>query len=77
MRSTWLCSRNDLIANVGVLFAAGKTYLLASRWPDIIVGTTTAGLYLYLAARVLSQSIRASRVPLTPAAMMRVPCKEP
>jgi Co/Zn/Cd efflux system component len=38
MSSTWLCSRNDLIANAGVLVAAGTAYLLASRWPDIIVG---------------------------------------
>ena len=36
MSSTWLCSRNDLIANVGVLGAAGAAFLLASRWPDII-----------------------------------------
>ena len=35
MRSTWLCSRNDLIANVGVLVAAAGSYLLTSRWPDI------------------------------------------
>ena len=28
MRSTWLCSRNDLIANVGVLLAAASSYFL-------------------------------------------------
>jgi Co/Zn/Cd efflux system component len=37
MSSTWLCSRNDLIANVGVLVAASSSYLLVSRWPDIII----------------------------------------
>lgn len=77
MSSTWLCSRNDLIANVGVLFAAGTSYLFASRWPDIVVGATIAGLFLHSAFRVLRQSVRALRVPPMPAATMRVSCNEP
>jgi Co/Zn/Cd efflux system component len=56
MRSTWLCSRNDLVANVGVLIAAGASALLASRWPDIVVGTIIAGLFLRSATGVLRQS---------------------
>lgn len=56
MSSTWLCSRNDLIANVGVLFAGYLTYTLASRWPDIIVGVLIAGLFLKSAIYVISQA---------------------
>ena len=63
MSSTWLCSRNDLIANVGVLLAAGGSYLLASRWPDILVGSIIAGLFLASALKVLRQSIEALRTP--------------
>lgn len=59
MSSTWLCSRNDLIANVGVLVAAGTAYLLASRWPDIIVGGIIAALFLRSAFSVLRDSARA------------------
>jgi cation diffusion facilitator family transporter len=66
MRSTWLCSRNDLIANVSVLLAAASSYLLASRWPDIVVGSLIASLFLGSAFSVLRQSIRALRVPSTP-----------
>jgi cation diffusion facilitator family transporter len=65
MRSTWLCSRNDLIANVGVLLAAGAAYVLASRWPDIIVGCIIAGLFLRSAFDVLRDSVRALRVAPT------------
>ncbi len=68
MSSTWLCSRNDLIANVGVLLAAGGGYLLVSRWPDIIVGGIIAGLFLTSALHVLSQAIRALRASPVPAA---------
>jgi len=63
MSSTWLCSRNDLIANVGVLLAAGATYLLASRWPDIMIGCVIAGLFLRSAISVLRQAVRALRQP--------------
>ena len=63
MSSTWLCSRNDLVANVGVLLAAAGSYLLTSRWPDIIVGTIIAGLFLSSALDVLTTSIQALRPP--------------
>ena len=56
MSSTWLCSRNDLIANVGVLFAGLLTYILATRWPDIIVGVLIAGLFLKSAVHVIGQA---------------------
>jgi Co/Zn/Cd efflux system component len=62
MSSTWLCSRNDLIANVGVLLAVGGSYLLESRWPDIVAGLIIAGLFLVSAIDVLKQSITALRV---------------
>jgi Co/Zn/Cd efflux system component len=55
MSSTWLCSRNDLIANVGVLFAGYLTYILASRWPDIIIGVLIAGLFLKSAIHIIGQ----------------------
>lgn len=61
MSSTWLCSRNDLIANAGVLAAAAATYLMASRWPDIVVGAAIAALFLKSAASVLQASLEALR----------------
>ena len=65
MSSTWLCSRNDLIANVGVLLAAGASYMLVSRWPDIIVGSIIASLFLGSALSVLRRAIQALRMPPT------------
>lgn len=57
MSSTWLCSRNDLIANVGVLIAALLSYLLISRWPDILVGIFIAIIFLRSAISVIQQSM--------------------
>ncbi|MCR1341957.1 cation diffusion facilitator family transporter [Acidithiobacillus ferrooxidans] len=65
MSSSWLCSRNDLIANIGVLLAASSIYLLASRWPDIIVGALISGVFLSSALNVLRQSLKALRAPVS------------
>ncbi len=46
MSSVWLCSRNDIIANVSVMVAAGGVWLTGSGWPDILVGAALAALFL-------------------------------
>lgn len=46
MRSVWLCSRNDIIANISVLFAALGVWLTSSQWPDLAVGLGVAALFL-------------------------------
>lgn len=56
MRSTWLCSRNDVIANLGVLVAAGAVALTGSKYPDLIVGIVIALMVLRSAALVLQES---------------------
>lgn len=66
LRSTWICSRNDIISNVGVLVAAGLVALMNSRWPDIIVGFIIAILFLRSAWSILVESIKElSRKPST------------
>ncbi len=56
MRSSWLCSRNDLIANSSVLIAAALVVLTGSLWPDLVVGVVIAGLFLHSALQVLTEA---------------------
>lgn len=63
MSSTWLCSRNDVLANIGVLVAAVVSYSLSSYWPDVIVGVAIAILFLGSAITVLQQAVKALNVP--------------
>jgi Co/Zn/Cd efflux system component len=54
MRSVWLCSRNDFIANVSVLLAALAVWTARSPWPDIVAGGLICALFLrsaFLVAR--------------------------
>ena len=57
LRSTWLCSRNDLIATGAVLVAAGLVAWFESLWPDVIVGIAIAILFLRTAAFVIRESL--------------------
>ncbi len=61
MSSVWLCSRNDIIANVSVLFAAVGVWFTHSGWPDILVGLALAVLFLRSALFVLRGAITALR----------------
>jgi cation diffusion facilitator family transporter len=57
MASTFECSRNDVISNVGVLAAAGAVALSASPWPDIVVGAAIAVIFLRSAIRVIGSAL--------------------
>lgn len=61
MSSVWLCSRNDIIANVSVLFAAVGVWLTHSGWPDIVIGLALAALFLRSALFVLREAIKELR----------------
>jgi len=56
MRSTWLCSRNDIIANLSVLVAALGVKIFDASWPDILVGASIAALFVKSAFTVLRES---------------------
>lgn len=58
MTSTWLCSRNDLIANAAVLAAAAAVWQLDSVWPDVIVGVAISLLFLGTARNVIRDARR-------------------
>lgn len=66
MRSTWLCSRNDIVANLAVLVAAGGVAFSSSVWPDVVVGGAIALLFLRTASTVLKESVHEYRMVISP-----------
>jgi Co/Zn/Cd efflux system component len=58
MRCAWLCSRNDVIANAGVVLAAAGVAITETPWPDIAVGVGGAALFAMSARSVLRDAIR-------------------
>lgn len=51
--SVWICSRNDAIANVAVILAAGGVFLTGTKWPDLFVAFIIAGLALSGSWRII------------------------
>ena len=56
LRSAWLCTRNDVTANLAVIGAAGATALARHPWPDIAVGVAIAALFLASSIKVLTEA---------------------
>ncbi len=63
MRSAWICTRNDVLGNVAVLFAALGVFGTGTGWPDIVVAAIMATLALQGAATVARQALSELREP--------------
>jgi len=64
VRSVWLCSRNDAIGNLAVMAAAGAVFWTSTGWPDVIVASLMAGLFLSSAVQIVRQALGELKVPL-------------
>ncbi len=53
IRSVWICSRNDALGNIAVLFAAGGIFAIGSQWPDIVIAAILIFLALHGAYQIL------------------------
>jgi len=58
LRAVWICSRNDMLANIGVLVAAGLVVLTQEAWPDIVIGTIIASIIVHSAWKIIQESLR-------------------
>ena len=56
MRSVWLCTRNDVIANAAVLVAAAGVFGTGTVWPDVGVAAMLAMLGLSSGRMVIRQA---------------------
>jgi Co/Zn/Cd efflux system component len=67
MRSVWLCTRNDMIANLAVLLAAIGVFGTQAGWPDIAVASIMAVLGLSGARDIIGRARAEMRGPSTSA----------
>ena len=56
MQSVWLCTRNDVIANIAVLVAAAGVFGTGTVWPDVAVAAILALLGLSSGRIVLERA---------------------
>ncbi len=56
MRASWIFSKNDVIANSGVILGGLLVWLLDSRWPDLVIGTLIALIVLRGAVHIVTDA---------------------
>lgn len=44
MRASWIFSKNDVIANLGIILGGALVYLLDSRFPDLVIGAIISAI---------------------------------
>lgn len=57
VRAIWLFSRNDAIANIAVIIAAGLVAWTGSAWPDLAVAGIIALLFLHSAYEIVRNAL--------------------
>ena len=73
MHSTWICSRNDIIANTSVFIAAGLVAITQSKLPDLVVGLLITIIFLKSAISILKASFIELRHPLSESTQRSIP----
>jgi len=56
MRASWIFSKNDVIANVGIIISALLVMLLDSRWPDLIIGVLIVAVVVRGGLSIIKQA---------------------
>lgn len=57
MRASWICSRNDVIANVGVIVAGVLVVSMDSFWPDLVIGAVIVMVVLHGSFTICRQAL--------------------
>ncbi len=60
-KSAWICSRNDVMANVGVVITGFLVGYFNSIWPDIIIGLMIAFIVLRSSLSIIKEGINHKR----------------
>ncbi|MDN7125342.1 cation diffusion facilitator family transporter [Pseudidiomarina terrestris] len=53
IRASWICSRNDMLMNIGVIGSALLVAQLGMAWPDLVIATVIALVVLRSAMRII------------------------
>jgi Co/Zn/Cd efflux system component len=64
MRASWIFSVNDVIANLGLIFAGGLVLYLDSRIPDLVIGAAISAVVVRGGVRILREAKSARETEL-------------
>jgi cation diffusion facilitator family transporter len=62
MRASWVFSKNDVIANLGIILGGVLVYLLDSRFPDLVIGIAISLLVIRGGIHIVKDSGNERRI---------------
>lgn len=62
VRSAWICSRNDVFANIGVIIAGVLVARFNSMWPDVMVGLIIAVIVIQSSFKIIKESLNHRKI---------------
>lgn len=65
MRASWIFSKNDVIANIGVIVSGALVMYLGSRGPDLIIGALIAGVVVRGGFEIIREANQAKEKPVS------------
>lgn len=61
MRASWIFSKNDVIANIGIIIAGILVFFTGTRWPDLIIGAVIVWIVLLGGINIIRETKSESR----------------
>ena len=61
MRASWIFSKNDVIANLGVILASALVWFTGTRWPDLAIGALITAVVLNGGLSILREAAAEAR----------------
>ncbi|RUO58998.1 cation transporter [Pseudidiomarina insulisalsae] len=61
IRASWICSRNDMLLNAGVIFSALLVSSQNAAWPDLLIALLIAGIVLVSALGIVRNALQVRR----------------
>jgi len=63
MRASWIFSKNDVIANIGVILGGVLVAVLASPFPDLIIGVIISTIVIKGGILIIKDAVAEKRTP--------------
>ena len=67
MRASWVFSKNDVIANIGIILGGVLVHLLDSRFPDLIIGLAISIIVIRGGLHIVKDSMNEKQIQLSKA----------
>ncbi len=56
LKASWICSRNDMLANIGIIISALLVGQFNAAWPDWVIGSVIAGIVIQSSLAIIREA---------------------